>query len=167
MVVYRSFPTSNHNLDNTYQFGEMLYIVRFLHQTTTRWRAAWWGNRCISFVSYIKPQHTRRMTDPLYVVYRSFPTSNHNREHVRSAATRLYIVRFLHQTTTLLDGSQLSIMLYIVRFLHQTTTATDNKSSYTGCISFVSYIKPQLRLLLLLLENSCISFVSYIKPQQR
>ena len=34
------------------------------------------------------------------------------------------------------------------------------------CISFASYIKPQLVSLLLLMVLRCISFASYIKPQQ-
>ena len=33
---------------------------------------------CISFVSYIKPQQTKYLYWLNKVVYRSFPTSNHN-----------------------------------------------------------------------------------------
>ena len=39
-------------------------------------------------------------------------------------------------------------------------------SRLSGCISFVSYIKPQPSLQGIISSMSCISFVSYIKPQQ-
>ena len=99
-VVYRPFPTSNHNLMPMPYPSLALYIVRFLHQTTT-------------FGDY-----ARRMTE-------------------------LYIVRFLHQTTTDLIRARLAKRLYIVRFLHQTTTKNSQKKHVSSCISSVSYIKPQ------------------------
>ena len=58
----------------------------------------------------------------LTVVYRPFPTSNHNRQIEYDNYKRLYIVRFLHQTTTYAAKYTTKDMLYIVRFLHQTTT---------------------------------------------
>ena len=143
-VVYRPFPTSNHNpevrvlhhvklyivrflhqtttaIGSTYTF-ERLYIVRFLHQTTTFLVLMQIFQCCISSVSYIKPQ--LRLLSPAVgaVVYRPFPTSNHNR--------CLFI--------------QLAHGLYIVRFLHQTTTNDLHFTPYKSCISSVSYIKPQL-----------------------
>ena len=57
MVVYRPFPTSNHNY-GVFDYGE----------------------------------HG--------VVYRPFPTSNHNEIVNKAMSSRLYVVRFLHQTTT-------------------------------------------------------------------
>ena len=80
--------------------GHQLYIVRFLHQTTT------------SIV-------------------------------VHYASCQLYIVRFLHQTTTKVSPTFKMLLLYIVRFLHQTTTMLPWLSAVLGCISSVSYIKPQ------------------------
>ena len=77
----------------------------------------------------------------------------------------LYIVRFLHQTTTTLLIRSDCSKLYIVRFLHQTTTIERIITILECCISFVSYIKPQLYCELTQYQNSCISFVSYIKPQ--
>ena len=121
-VVYRPFPTSNHNSESYLYYFKWLYIVRFLHQTTTmqssspiclccissvsyikpqlrRYRhqfasccissvsyikpqpSAWqWCEFicCISSVSYIKPQLARARVSYLSVVYRPFPTSNHN-----------------------------------------------------------------------------------------
>ena len=55
-----------------------LYIFRFLHQTTTNILLCLYILCCISFVSYIKPQPSPRHHRPWWVVYLSFPTSNHN-----------------------------------------------------------------------------------------
>ena len=66
------------------------------------------------------------MIHNLLVVYRPFPTSNHNGLVNPSWTRGLYIVRFLHQTTTLPRSKQSLNELYIVRFLHQTTTKRDN-----------------------------------------
>ena len=145
MVVYRPFPTSNHNPMLSHILRMPLYIVRFLHQTTTKLPTIKMLMRCISSVSYIKPQpglskdlsgfvvyrpfptsnHNQVVVIveiPL-VVYRPFPTSNHNMLRLPKTITMLYIVRFLHQTTTRPSEICRKVTLYIVRFLHQTTTA--------------------------------------------
>ncbi len=94
----------------------------FLHQTTTRRRNRTIRLSCMSFVSYIKPQLQPIFCKKLHVVYRSFPTSNHNSNLSFVKNCTLYIVRFLHQTTTVVILLLGMTMLYIVRFLHQTTT---------------------------------------------
>ena len=55
---------------------------------------------CISYYSYIKPQ--QRQCNAWYdeVVYRTIPTSNHNLSPKWYLRPKLYIVLFLHQTTT-------------------------------------------------------------------
>ena len=58
-VVYCSFPTSNHNMTTNYLFEISLYIVLFLHQTTTINVSLLLHRCCILFFSYIKPQHAR------------------------------------------------------------------------------------------------------------
>ena len=78
LVVYRPFPTSNHNFEVMKLLGHVLYIVRFLHQTTTALLANSMLLSCISSVSYIKPQRSSTSTASRQVVYRPFPTSNHN-----------------------------------------------------------------------------------------
>ena len=100
-----------------------LYIVRFLHQTTTILRLPLACACCISSVSYIKPQRSTRYILFWIVVYRPFPTSNHNSRRSPVFHCQLYIVRFLHQTTTNRFHRFHGFKLYIVRFLHQTTTA--------------------------------------------
>ena len=99
------------------------------------------------------------------VVYRPFPTSNHNLLFAVRRCRALYIVRFLHQTTTTERLKKLTPKLYIVRFLHQTTTDALHLLLNTCCISSVSYIKPQLRCQQGQIHARCISSVSYIKPQ--
>ena len=121
-VVYRPFPTSNHNQQRFTTRLVWLYIVRFLHQTTTALEFSPVDFGCISSVSYIKPQLNTVSFLCISVVYRPFPTSNHNSAMVLLNRIRLYIVRFLHQTTTCVPDMQPRARLYIVRFLHQTTT---------------------------------------------
>ena len=99
-VVYLSFPTSNHNKGRELVGILSLYIFRFLHQTTTYLWCKRSRTGCISFVSYIKPQPFGTLVLLLLVVYLSFPTSNHNTYLCISSPWRLYIFRFLHQTTT-------------------------------------------------------------------
>ena len=77
-VVYRTIPTSNHNFQSLWKYFEQLYIVLFLHQTTTGYIIAILQHRCISYYSYIKPQLRMLMEPSTWVVYRTIPTSNHN-----------------------------------------------------------------------------------------
>ena len=126
------------------RFVQMLYIVRFLHQTTTDCDQQLAADGCISSVSYIKPQLLPSVNRCCDVVYRPFPTSNHN-----------FVCEWHY-----------NIVLYIVRFLHQTTTFISSNQLYNCCISSVSYIKPQLHQAYDGPSLCCISSVSYIKPQQ-
>ena len=123
-VVYRPFPTSNHNLANQLRILMLLYIVRFLHQTTTT-RLLYLEKVLLYIVRFL-----HQTTTPLASCF---------------FASSLYIVRFLHQTTTNTDHLPFVRMLYIVRFLHQTTTVIMIMRTILRCISSVSYIKPQLR----------------------
>ena len=142
-VVYRTIPTSNHNCACAALRMSGLYIVLFLHQTTTVCYLLSLKTSCISYYSYIKPQ--LRAYEEVYrdVVYRTIPTSNHNAAPLSKQRARLYIVLFLHQTTTL----------------------RQKEISVRSCISYYSYIKPQLLRFSVLSCLSCISYYSYIKPQ--
>ena len=143
----------------------MLYIVRFLHQTTTFLFGVHFPVSCISSVSYIKPQLFTYFTMLFLVVYRPFPTSNHNYLFLLNIISMLYIVRFLHQTTTciillLFSHCCISSVSYIKPQL-----IIDTVLLCFCCISSVSYIKPQLSKMFNLGRKRCISSVSYIKPQ--
>ena len=78
---------------------------------------------------------------------------------------QLYIVLFLHQTTTPTAIYDLVVQLYIVLFLHQTTTRLQLMVFMACCISYYSYIKPQLASKTTRRNTGCISYYSYIKPQ--
>ena len=100
------------------------------------------------------------------VVYRSIPTSNRNNSIRAAFALELYIVLFLHQTATQTGRYIRRSKLYIVLFLHQTATSSSVILLWFRCISFYSYIKPQLFPTFSALVSGCISFYSYIKPQR-
>ena len=100
-VVYRTIPTSNHNPAGTSTCFQGLYIVLFLHQTTTGDQSEDQFICCISYYSYIKPQLLVIGNYKKAVVYRTIPTSNHNHHTHCMPLFELYIVLFLHQTTTI------------------------------------------------------------------
>ncbi len=144
----------------------VLYIFLFLHQTTTIHHRNLLGIGCISFFSYIKPQLVGDDSQFLVVVYLSFPTSNHNSPRLFSVIATVVYLSFptsnhncrrhqdvLHTVVYLsfptsnhnwVGNTPMKYQLYIFLFLHQTTTAKPSQRSHTCCISFFSYIKPQL-----------------------
>ena len=121
--------------------------------------------RCISFESYIKPQLLESTIIEVAVVYLLNPTSNHNVWVYNVSPKQLYIFWILHQTTTSRIFYLERVGLYIFWILHQTTTSTGSSGRTERCISFESYIKPQLLPHTPWKGRSCISFESYIKPQ--
>ena len=102
---------------------------------------------CISFDSYIKPQLLSVFAWRFPVVYILTPTSNHNLSVLFPLLILLYIFWLLHQTTTWFDWHLFWCLLYIFWLLHQTTTTSLITFGLTSCISFDSYIKPQLYFL--------------------
>ena len=100
------------------------------------------------------------------VVCLCFPTSNHNQRISRWVSNQLYVFAFLHQTTTARSDEPVLYKLYVFAFLHQTTTLDrftlpnpglyvfaflhqtttegDLYDNFIGCMSLLSYIKPQL-----------------------
>ena len=123
------------------------------------------SSSCISFVSYIKPQRRRIQQHHHWVVYLSFPTSNHNSSLFGLEDNKLYIFRFLHQTTTLLLQGLAPFLLYIFLFLHQTTTATSTHSTDITLYIFRFLHQTTTNQKQMIMLCRCISFVSYIKPQ--
>ena len=144
-VVYHLVPTSNHNIWSRLISVYLLFIILFLHQTTTgmnllalrfsclsscsyikpqlensvaamamgclsscsyikpqrgivKWLIIL---RCLSSCSYIKPQQAKQKKASASVVYHLVPTSNHNERCWYNKRTSLFIILFLHQTTTL------------------------------------------------------------------
>ena len=101
--------------------------------------------RCILFHFYIKPQPAEDDTKIVIVVSYSISTSNHNFVDCDSLSDLLYLIPFLHQTTTVLMFTSYVTRLYLIPFLHQTTTPQSRMIAGMGCILFHFYIKPQLQ----------------------
>ena len=142
-----------------------LFIILFLHQTTTERLQARGRERCLSSCSYIKPQRRSRPSPRRPVVYHLVPTSNHNAWRVSFAERLLFIILFLHQTTTYVifcftNPSCLSSCSYI-KPQHSPFSLFDGK----GCLSSCSYIKPQRIRDTTPASFCCLSSCSYIKPQ--
>ena len=78
---------------------------------------------------------------------------------------QLYLIPFLHQTTTPLSPGIYIAKLYLIPFLHQTTTRGKFPWFKACCILFHFYIKPQRTRLLMPMTDGCILFHFYIKPQ--
>ena len=78
MVVPYSISTSNHNSQKSFLLTWQLFLIRFLHQTTTLRRSHLHFLRCSLFDFYIKPQQWDRWTWTRFVVPYSISTSNHN-----------------------------------------------------------------------------------------
>ena len=145
-----------------------LYLIPFLHQTTTWDVLLRCIMGCILFHFYIKPQHLHSRFDLINVVSYSISTSNHNPSRTASVSMSvvsysistsnhntcgisfgnrhvvsysistsnhnpniekpikavLYLIPFLHQTTTSNFQVIKEFKLYLIPFLHQTTTCT-------------------------------------------
>ena len=61
------------------------------------------------------------------------------------AIPTLYLIEFLHQTTTHRRLYCRRTPLYLIEFLHQTTTADSCEQQWQRCILLNFYIKPQRR----------------------
>ena len=97
------------------------------------------------YIFWLLHQTTTSLCNSIFVnvVYLLTPTSNHNYSQLWKYFNTLYIFWLLHQTTTRFGCERHEVR----------------------CISFDSYIKPQLTTGLMMMTMSCISFDSYIKPQ--
>ena len=104
-------------------FEIKLYIFWFLHQTTT-------------------DASTSKILQRLYIFWFLHQTTTST--WLLAHGCTLYIFWFLHQTTTETIDMKDAKGLYIFWFLHQTTTVFAMSSFCPSCISFDSYIKPQL-----------------------
>ncbi len=120
---------------------------------------------CILFHFYIKPQLSLLHYYGRCVVSYSISTSNHNffapvKSHERVVSYSISTSN--HNGEKLGDGTS---SLYLIPFLHQTTTGKTSIRLLISCILFHFYIKPQLVYDFCNAPKSCILFHFYIKPQ--
>ena len=108
----------------------------------------------------------QRIIDTPRVVSYSISTSNHNNLQSILLCLKLYLIPFLHQTTTVIIIGEKICWLYLIPFLHQTTTCFGIYRGYQCCILFHFYIKPQLLVPPQTCVECCILFHFYIKPQR-
>ena len=164
-VVYLLNPTSNHNLLPSYTAIVSLYIFWILHQTTTSKSSIHRIKSCISFESYIKPQHRSQYQVWQYccISFESYikpqPWLHQGDSAERCISFESYIkpqpIRRFHGLASVVyllnptSNHNLRLVklkkkpLYIFWILHQTTTWLTRRSLHLCCISFESYIKPQ------------------------
>ena len=121
---------------------------------------------CILFHFYIKPQHWFDRKYPFVVVSYSISTSNHN--CVAPYLLAFFVVSYSISTSNHNSMRAMNWMcqLYLIPFLHQTTTNGSYRINKVCCILFHFYIKPQPPNVMAFLGSSCILFHFYIKPQR-
>ena len=118
-------------------------------------------------ISTSNHNYWRTLAFSVYVVSYSISTSNHNAE--ASHALIVAVVSYSISTSNhnVLPLLKVLSVLYLIRFLHQTTTLQSIDRRSTSCILFDFYIKPQLLFVKLEELLSCILFDFYIKPQHK
>ena len=153
-----------------------LYLIEFLHQTTTKKLYFCLNLCCILLNFYIKPQpNSNTQFRSLCCILLNFYIKPQQERHWRMHGRRLYLIEFLHQTTTLDRLRFTWTKLYLIEFLHQTTTVIEFLHQTTTCINALSlvqccillnfYIKPQLCNRGNRAGFGCILLNFYIKPQ--
>ncbi len=122
---------------------------------------------CFLWHSYIKPQPHLTFCTPSLVVSYGIPTSNHNQfgdesahcevvsygiptsNHNRVAgaifAYRLFLMAFLHQTTTGGRIYWLHALLFLMAFLHQTTTCSGENALFQAFYFHSSYQEMEMK----------------------
>ena len=100
------------------------------------------------------------------VVSYSISTSNHNSYDMHILSFRLYLIPFLHQTTTLSASRFTQRCCILFHFYIKPQRKVNQYDVMHGCILFHFYIKPQPEPNLFYLRLCCILFHFYIKPQR-
>ena len=158
-VVYHLVPTSNHNGNSKRNLKAQLFIILFLHQTTTSQTFTLPIIRCLSSCSYIKPQHLARpgsmrkgcLSSCSYIKPQLGSQVHQTQECCLSSCSYIKpqqcrLCNFVY------------LWLFIILFLHQTTTVVVFCSAVMRCLSSCSYIKPQPIVVNLLVISKILRF---------
>ena len=164
-----------------------MYIVLFLHQTTTGNALAYLLYSCISYYSYIKPQQISENANYFKVVYRTIPTANHNPEH--DGARYEWVVYRTIPTSNHNLFSTIGVAVFVVYrtiptsnhnaplqresqplVVYRTIPTSNHNCRPSRPLCLLLYIVLFLHqtTTLVLVDDSpdgCISYYSYIKPQ--
>ena len=123
----------------------------------------------ISVVSYwiSTSNHNNLPPEPgnLSVVSYWISTSNHNNTIFHNYHYTLYLIEFLHQTTTLWMVIHDMMCCILLNFYIKPQHTFYKTTSHAGCILLNFYIKPQQSASLSHIVNGCILLNFYIKPQ--
>ena len=105
------------------------------------------------------------LVGPPPVVSYWISTSNHNCSCVRTLPP--FVVSYWISTSNhnAMDRTRKRIELYLIEFLHQTTTSNSKYTPLSCCILLNFYIKPQHLICAANANSSCILLNFYIKPQ--
>ena len=143
---------------------------------------------CSLFCFYIKPQQRLERTSRSIVVPYSVSTSNHNNPNTISGAqpvvpysvstsnhninsngldfVELFLILFLHQTTTLKRSTIFYHLLFLILFLHQTTTFGKSMTKL-GKLFLILFLHQTTTCVACTVGiASCSLFCFYIKPQR-
>ena len=99
----------------------------------------------------------------LYLIPFLHQTTTMQTENVRSL--KLYLIPFLHQTTTRIWQQRMILPLYLIPFLHQTTTSSRVTHPQDALYLIPFLHQTTTTLIFLNTYASCILFHFYIKPQ--
>ena len=145
--------------------GASLFLILFLHQTTTYLCVFKWLISCSLFCFYIKPQPPLYSTASgcrcsLFCFYiKPQPCLVECFDALSCSLFCFYIKPQLY------DGIK-GRRLFLILFLHQTTTIDPNEPPIERCSLFCFYIKPQRLWVVLNCIWGCSLFCFYIKPQR-
>ena len=138
-VVSYLVSTSNHNRTLTLAFIGQLFLISYLHQTTTGTFRKHSSRCCFLSRIYIKPQLAIHWEARLRVVSYLVSTSNHNCFCFCHSVSLLFLISYLHQTTTKCVCQIRALVLFLISYLHQTTTK-DKDFSKRHELFLISYL---------------------------
>ncbi len=120
---------------------------------------------CTLSLFYIKPQLVCVDNANIEVVPYHFSTSNHNRFRRALLYDLLYLITFLHQTTTKKCDDRLSDGCTLSLFYIKPQPSSEQLRNGCCCTLSLFYIKPQPRLYPSICAMRCTLSLFYIKPQ--
>ena len=149
-VVSYWISTSNHNENQNSLFDFVLYLIEFLHQTTTLIRLSLPLLSCILLNFYIKPQQIMQVISRSHVVSYWISTSNHN--FAGQAAGGESVVSYWISTSNHNGGSRYTDWLDVVSYW----ISTSNHNAFARLL----FSRPVVSYWISTSNHNCVSSVS-------